>query len=105
MATPESKVKRRVKAILKEYEPEIWANWPVPVGYGTPMLDCIGSFRGLSFAIETKAPGEKPTPRQLATMREMRRGGVKVFLIDGEKWPYSWLELWLQTTALGSLRQ
>jgi hypothetical protein len=105
VATPESKVKQRVKKILKAYEPELWCHWPVPGGYGKSVLDCEGCFRGLGFAIETKAAGVPPTPRQLATMREMRASGMKVFLIDGEKWPYHWLETWLQVTSLRPPRQ
>ena len=93
--TPEARVKHKVKLILVQYEDIIYQNWPVPIGYGAPMLDCIGSIRGRSFAIETKAPGEKPTPRQLSTMRAMKKGGVKLFLIDGAKWPYAPLEIWL----------
>ena len=100
MATPESKIKRHVKGILAQYEPELWCNWPVPTGFGEPTLDCVGCFKGRFFAIETKKPKMMPTPRQKATMREMKLAGAKVFLIDGDKWPYIWLERWLQAVKL-----
>lgn len=101
MPTPESKVKAKVKRILKQYEPMVYTHWPVQAGYGSPTLDCVGSIKppwmeyGIPFTVETKRPGQKPTPRQLHTMRMMKQGGYKVFLIDGEKYPYTILETWL----------
>jgi hypothetical protein len=35
------------------------------------------------FAIETKAPGEKPTVRQQRTIDSIRKAGGTVFVIDG----------------------
>lgn len=83
--TPEGKVKAAVKALLAlpQYAENIWTNWPVPGGYGTPMLDCIGSYKGRAFAIETKH-NDTLTPRQEFTRSEMERGGVVVFVI-GER--------------------
>lgn len=85
--TPEGKVKAAVKKLLKQY-PNVYSHWPVQTGYGAPTLDCVGSIAsslypglGVSFAIETKAPGQHPTPRQELTMQNMRAGGVKVFVI------------------------
>lgn len=85
----ESTVKQEVKDLLAQqrYADDIWTNWPVPMGYGIPMLDCIGSYRGRAFAIETKRPGEHMTPRQEFTRGEMEKGGVTVFCI-GEKVTY-----------------
>ena len=88
--TPEGRVKAKVKKLLKGYN--LYSNWPVPCGYGTPMLDCVGCFLGLFFSIETKAPGGKPTPRQQQTIEEQRRAGAKVFVIDGDT---TELEEWL----------
>ncbi len=96
--TPEGKVKERVKRILKRYHPALYEEWPVRAGYGSPTLDCIGWLLGQAFAIETKAPGKKPTARQIETMRAMKEGGAKIFLIDGEKFPYTTLERWLART-------
>jgi len=79
MKTPESKVKDKVKALLDEAG--AWHNWPVPAGYGIPMLDCVGCHRGEFFAIETKAPGQHLTPRQEFTKTQMELAGAKVFVI------------------------
>lgn len=95
MTTPESKVKARVKRILDQYKPALYAHWPVQTGFGAPTLDCVGAFYGRAFAIETKAAGKKPTARQIATMREMKCAEIKLFLIDGENFSYRPLQEWL----------
>ena len=92
--TPEGKVKRHVSQILKRAE-EVYYFMPVQTGYGSPTLDYLGSSRGRAFAIETKAPGKKPTVRQLAIMREMEKAGMKVFVIAGNPEEYEALRLWL----------
>lgn len=101
MSTPESKVKKRVKALLDKHH--AWHNWPVPMGYGVPMLDCVGCHRGRFFAIETKAAGETLTPRQEFTKSQMEEAGARVFVVTGsnnERDPDTWqgwseLTLWL----------
>lgn len=95
MATPEGKVKDRVKRILQQHKPQLYAHWPVQTGFGAPTLDCTGAIFGRAFAIETKAPGKIPTPRQISTMLEMKKAGYKLFVIDGGKYPYQPLEVWL----------
>lgn len=81
MTTPEGKLKAKVKAFLKERGAYFFM--PVPSGYGTPTLDFIGCYKGRFFAIETKAPGKKPTPRQQVTMDDMQfKGGAFVFFSD-----------------------
>jgi hypothetical protein len=45
--------------------------------YGKPTLDIFGSCNGKFFWLETKQPGEKPTPRQYNTMRTwIKKGAV-----------------------------
>lgn len=89
--TPEGKVKKQVKAVLKDFGSDVYSHWPVQVGFGEPTLDCIGSVKtahaeiGVAFAIETKAPGGKMTERQKVTAREMRAAGVKVWLIGSRE--------------------
>ena len=92
--TPEGKVKRRVSTILKRSD-SCYYFMPVQTGYGSPTLDYLGSSRGRAFAIETKAPGKKPTIRQLAIIKEMERAEMKVFVIDGTPAQYEELRLWL----------
>ena len=84
--TPEGKVKRRVKTIL-DLE-EAYNHWPVQTGYGKACLDCHGCHKGRYFAIETKAPGNHPTPRQKLTIDDIEEAGGKVFVI-GEHWDIS----------------
>lgn len=87
--TPEGKVKKRVKAIIEtralQDGTRIYTNWPVPIGYGESTLDCIGCHRGQFFAIETKAPGKKLTPRQQMVKELMVEAGARVFVIDGDE--------------------
>lgn len=92
MATPEGKVKTKVSALLKA-TPDLWYNMPVPSGFGEQTLDYLGCHRGAFFAIETKAPGKEPTPRQERTIEKMRLSGAKVFIIDGN---LEELVLWLK---------
>lgn len=78
--TPEGKVKDAVKKLLREHG----AYWHMPVqnGMGSPALDFHVCHNGRYAGIETKAKGKHATERQLRTMREMRRAGGSVFLID-----------------------
>lgn len=82
--TPEAEVKAKVKACIECF-PGVYSNWPVPTGYGVPTLDMIGCYKGLFFAVETKARGKKPTPRQRFVIEEMTRAGANVFVIDGDE--------------------
>lgn len=81
--TPEGKVKKNVSAYLRRLD-RIWYTMPVPSGYGMSTLDYLGCYRGRFFAIETKKPGGKPTPRQCITMEDMGNAQAAVFLIDGD---------------------
>lgn len=92
--TPEGKVKEAVKKVLTEgnRKHKIYQFWPVQSGYGAATLDCLGAYFGQAFAIETKAPGGKPTPRQRLAIKEMEAAGIQVFVIDGDT---SALEVWL----------
>jgi hypothetical protein len=102
--TPESKVKKKIKATLDNYGSAIiWYFMPVPGGYGKPTLDYLGSARGRFFAIEAKAPGEKPTPRQEITIAAMLASGAMVFVIDGDA-GIEVLDTWLaEITSVGAL--
>jgi hypothetical protein len=79
---PEARVKDQVKRILRKFLPAIYWHMPVQNGMGEPTLDFTGCINGLCFAIETKAPGKKPTPRQLLTMADMQAGGAFVFVVS-----------------------
>jgi hypothetical protein len=92
MSTPEGKTKARIKKVLDKHKGSMYVYMPVPGGFGSPTLDYLGCFHGLFFAIEAKAPGKVPTPRQEGTLDTMRAANARVFVIDGDT---SELERWL----------
>ena len=86
MATPEGRVKAKVKRRLKaEFGKHCWSFMPVQTGYGSPALDFLLCVYGWFVAIETKAPGKKPTPLQETTIELMRAAGAMVFVVDGDE--------------------
>lgn len=91
MTTPEGKVKAKVSSLLKTYD-TLFYTMPVPSGFGESTLDYIGCYKSLFFAIETKKPGGKPSPRQKQTIHLMELAGARVFVIDGD---VSELKSWL----------
>ena len=93
MATPEGKVKDKVRTLLKQHGAYYYQ--PVTNGMGAPSLDFIICHRGLFAMVETKAPGKKPTPLQDVTIETVRRHGGLVFVIAGEVGMDSLAE-WLQ---------
>lgn len=95
MSTPESKVKQKVKEILKKHG----AYWHMPVqtGYGAPALDFHVCFKGHYLGIETKAPGKKPTPRQELIIDDIKEAGGKTLVIDGTN--YEDLTSWMKTVS------
>lgn len=95
MITPEGAVKKRVKALLAFHN--CHQHWPVSNGMGAPTLDCVGCHRGRYFAVETKAPGKHPTPRQEVTMKVMREAGAAVFVTDGDEASMAAIRYWLVT--------
>lgn len=80
--TPEGKIKAMVRKGLKELGDACWYFMPVQSGYGRPALDIMGYVNGHGFAIETKAPGGRVTPRQQLTIAALREAGVLVFIVD-----------------------
>ena len=96
--TPEGKVKMAVNAVLARYGEDVYWYMPVPGGYGRSALDYLGWACGLGFAIETKRPKGKLTPRQEVTIEQMKRAGARVFVIDGPD-GLGELERWLTTVV------
>jgi hypothetical protein len=92
MKTEEGKLKDKVKAFLKERG--AYYHMPVPSGYGTQTLDFIGCYKGRFFAIETKAPGKEPTPRQYATLQSMLAAGGFACWMDGAPGDWKYIESW-----------
>ncbi len=95
--TPEGKVKAMVKKVLDDFGEDIAVTynghvffvktlkqfWPVPSGYGASDLDIIVCYYGEYIAIEVKAPGKQPKPRQQLTLAETIGAGGHTFVIDG----------------------
>lgn len=80
--TPEGKVKKQIKAVLDRHR--CYYFMPVQNGMGAPGLDFHCTVPGgMSLNIEAKAPGKKPTARQLLTMEAMRSAGAYTIVVDG----------------------
>jgi len=78
--TPEGRVKNEVKKQLKAIG--AYQFWPVQSGMGAPAIDCYACLAGRFVAIETKAPGKKPTPRQEITLTKIAEAGGITLVID-----------------------
>jgi hypothetical protein len=83
MSTPEHKVKAKLKRALDKL-PCIYSFRPMQNGMGAPSLDVLICAGGWFIAIETKAPGKKPTPRQEQTIAKMRAAHGLVFVVDSD---------------------
>ena len=84
MTTPESKVKAKLKQALKELPHPFYQFWPVQTGMGAPTLDMLGCYKGNFIAIETKARGKHPTPRQHMLIEQIEQAGGWAYVIDGD---------------------
>lgn len=89
--TPEARVKDKVKKLLSARD--AWFYMPVQNGMGKVGIpDFIGVYRGLFFAIETKAPNKNPTtpeqrwskatPNQQMRIEEIRNAGGVAIVCD-----------------------
>lgn len=67
---------------------------PVPYGYGNQTVDFLGCHKGRFFAIEAKAPGKEPTPRQERTLNQVFLARGAVFTVDGPD-GLTYLQAWL----------
>lgn len=94
-STPEGKVKKTVSSLLRA-TPDLYYFMPVPSGYGESSLDYLGCYRGKFFAVETKAPGKKPTDRQNKVIEAIRKAGGAAFVIDGDT---TELKQWIESTT------
>jgi hypothetical protein len=78
MATPESKVKAKVKAILAKYDAYYFM--PATHGYGSSGVpDIVACLNGRFIGIECKANGGKPTALQTRNMIQIvDHGGISL---------------------------
>jgi len=94
-STPEGLVKAKVRATLAKYD-GMYVFMPVPTGYGRTTLDFLCCYRRRFFAIETKAPGKKPTLRQAKELEMIELAMGKTFVIDSVTSPVlDELRVWL----------
>jgi VRR-NUC domain. len=95
----ERSVKRKIRTVLNRYkEHGIYVYMPVPGGYGESSLDYLGFIYGRGFAVEAKAPGKKPTPRQDGTIERILASGVPVFVVNNDA-SLDVLDQWLTTVV------
>lgn len=83
MATPEVKVKNKVKAVLKNLG--AYYVMPVTSGYGrSGAPDFLVCHKGRFIGIECKAGNNKPTALQEKNLREIEDAGGSSLVIDEE---------------------
>lgn len=83
MATPESKVKKQVKEILKNLG--AYYVMPVTSGYGNSGApDFLVCLRGKFIGIECKSGKKKPTALQLKNLDLIDKAGGWTFVINEE---------------------
>jgi hypothetical protein len=81
MATPEGKVKAKVKKLLAEHG--AYHFMPATHGYGSSGVpDIIACLHGKFIGIECKANGGKPTALQLKNLQELSSAGGISVLVD-----------------------
>lgn len=82
-ATPEAKVKAKIKAILKKHG--AYYAMPIGTGYGNSgvpdFLVCLG---GEFLGIEAKAGKNKPTALQEKNMREIESAGGRTLVVTDD---------------------
>ena len=96
--TPEGKVKTKLRRMLSILAPVPYYFCPATGGYGrSGVPDIVGCWEGRYFAIECKAPGNKPTGLQLKEMEAIQQAGGVAFVFDGQ-------EDWTQDKLVEALR-
>jgi len=81
MATPEAKVKKKVKDYLTARG--IYYTMPFTAGYGANGVpDILVCYQGKFYGIECKANGNKPTALQAEHMKNIQRNGGTAVVID-----------------------
>lgn len=79
--TAEGKVKQQIKDWCKTHD--IWYFMHVPSGRGVAGIpDFLCCWMGKFFAIEAKAPGEKPRPTQVLQLGLINKAGGLTFVVD-----------------------
>ena len=86
MTAPEAKVKAKLKRALKALPFPVYQFWPVQTGMGASTVDCLICTGGKFLAVETKAPGKHPTPRQRMLIEQIdEAGGIALVVSTDEE--------------------
>lgn len=81
MATPEAKVKAKVKALLAKHK--VYYFMPATHGYGSSGVpDIVACMQGKFIGIETKANGNAPTALQIKNLMSIVDNGGISLIID-----------------------
>ena len=90
-ATPEAKVKAKIKKILKDNN--VYFAMPIGTGYGSSGVpDFLCCVNGNFLAIEAKAGRGVPTALQEKNMREIKEAGGRAVVINEESLELNILE-------------
>lgn len=82
-ATPESKVKDKIKALLKKHE--VYYAMPIGTGYGNSGVpDFLCCVSGHFLAIEAKAGKNQPTALQTKHLNQIKAQGGSTLVINEE---------------------
>ena len=96
--TPESKVKKKVADLLKQYEAYYF--FPAMGAFGRAGVpDIVGCYKGYFFAVECKAGKGTTTPLQDREIENIRKAGGKAFVINEHN--LDLLEIYLQENTRG----
>ena len=80
-ATPEAKVKAKIKELLKAHD--VYYTMPIGTGYGNSGVpDFLCCVNGQFLAIEAKAGKNKPTALQEKNIRDIRHAGGYAMVVN-----------------------
>jgi hypothetical protein len=101
MSTPESRVKDKVKRLLKQVAAQRGVAYRMDWNAGSAYmntLDGVGVFAGNALVMEIKRfdENETPTARQQLNLRDFRAAGAATFDIVDET-ALAYLKYWLET--------
>jgi hypothetical protein len=98
MATPEAKVKAKVKAALDKYG--VYYFMPATHGYGSSGVpDIIVCMQGRFIGIECKAKGNKPTALQMRNLVAIATSGIAIIVDETGIGAFqSLIDLWAQAS-------
>lgn len=86
-ATPEGKVKDKIKQLLKSYSPDVYYFMPAMGSFGkSGVPDIVACIKGSFVAIEVKADKRKnpPTALQVKNLTEITAAGGAALVIDAD---------------------